>query len=102
MDYSFSTKTNHLLCLMAGEFTFNDHPIFRSMIDEAVKTGTQMIQLDLTEVEYIDSAGLGMFLVAHERSNEEGWKFSISNPREKVKKMFRLAKLETIVDIVEN
>ncbi len=65
-------------------------------------TGTKMIQLDLTSVEYIDSAGLGMFLVAHERASEEGWKFAISNPREKVKKMFQLAKLETIVNIIED
>ncbi|KKJ75578.1 hypothetical protein WH95_17605 [Kiloniella litopenaei] len=85
---------------MAGEFTFTDHPIFRDMIDEAVKTGARSIQLDLQEVEYIDSAGLGMFLVANERSGEEGWKFSISNPREKVQKMFTLAKLETIVPII--
>ena len=102
MDYSFSPRTNLLMCLMTGEFTFNDHPTFRSMIDEAVKTGTKMIQLDLTSVEYIDSAGLGMFLVAHERASEEGWKFAISNPREKVKKMFQLAKLETIVNIIED
>ncbi len=101
MDYSFSSSSTLLKCLMKGEFTFNDHPTFRSMIDEAVKTGISMIQLDLSDVEYVDSAGLGMFLVVNERASEEGWNLSISNPREKVRKMFHLAKLETIVNIVE-
>lgn len=102
MDYSFAPKDTFMKCLMTGEFTFNDHPTFRTMIDEAVKTGTKMVQLDLSAVEYVDSAGLGMFLVAHERASEEGWKFEISNPREKVKQMFRLVKLESIVNIIED
>ncbi|MFD2206699.1 STAS domain-containing protein [Kiloniella antarctica] len=101
MNYSFSSKPTLTKCLMKGELTFNDHPTFRSMIDEALKTGVLSIQLDLTEVEYVDSAGLGMFLVANERADQEGWQFSISNPREKVKKMFHLAKLETIVKITD-
>ncbi len=101
MNYSFSPSPTHIKCVMKGEFTFNDHPTFRSMIDEAVKTGIAMVQLDLADVDYVDSAGLGMFLVANERASEEGWSFSITNPREKVKKMFQLAKLGTIVNIVE-
>jgi anti-anti-sigma factor len=102
MDYSFKPDGTVLKCVMSGEFTFTDHPTFRHMIDEAVKTGARSVQLDLAGVEYIDSAGLGMFLVAHERSGEEGWRFSISNPREKVQKMFTLARLETIVTITND
>ncbi len=102
MDYSFKPDGTLMKCIMTGEFTFTVHPTFRGMIDEAIKTGAKAIQLDLTDVEYIDSAGLGMFLVAHERSNEEGWRFFISNPREKVQKMFTLARLETIVTITND
>ncbi|WP_417454894.1 STAS domain-containing protein [Kiloniella sp.] len=102
MDYTLKSDGILLKCKMTGEFTFADHPTFRDMIDEAVKTGSRSIQLDLRDVEYIDSAGLGMFLVANERAEEEGWKFSISNPREKTQKMFTLAKLETIVPIIND
>ncbi|WP_120495812.1 STAS domain-containing protein [Kiloniella sp. EL199] len=102
MDYAFSSDGTLLKCMLTGEFTFNDHPAFRGMIDEAVKTGAKSIQIDLADIEYIDSAGLGMFLVAQERAREEGWRFSISNPREKVEKMFTLAKLGTIVTIIKD
>ncbi len=102
MDYTFKSDGPLLKCYMTGEFTFTDHPVFRDMIDAAVKTGARSIQLDLQNVEYIDSAGLGMFLVANERSSEEGWKFAISNPREKTQKMFTLAKLGTIVPIIND
>ncbi len=82
-----------------GEFTYNEHPIFRKVVEDILGDGTKEITLDLSHVAYIDSAGLGMFLVAQEQSEKEGWRFSIVNPQDRVAKMFQLAKLNKIIDI---
>ncbi|MCZ4282285.1 STAS domain-containing protein [Kiloniella laminariae] len=100
MDYSLLPDKKNVKCIMKGEFTFSDHPTFRSMIDEAVKTGAHTIQVDLANVDYVDSAGLGMFLVAQERAQSEDWTLRISNPKERVKTMFKLVKLETLIQVI--
>ena len=85
--------------LWEGEFTFNQYPAFRKAIDEALEGKPEKVTIDLAQTDYIDSAGLGMFLVAQERSKKENWEFAIANPRERVSQMFQLVKLNTIIDI---
>lgn len=46
-------------------FNFDKHESFRKEVDEALAAGHRHITLDFSRVEFIDSAALGMLMVAH-------------------------------------
>lgn len=52
--------------LIAGRFTFDDHAEFRDAI-RSVLGKAKTLNLDLSDVTYLDSAALGMMLIAKDQ-----------------------------------
>ena len=99
MEYDIGANGSGTICQLSADLTFNDHEAFRSMLDDAVAQASGEIVLDLSKLEFIDSAGMGMLLVAQERSQSEGWSLVIDKPQGQVQKMLELAKLGQVVTI---
>jgi anti-anti-sigma factor len=59
------------------------------------------ILLDLAEVEYLDSSGVGWLLRCHRRSREAGGRFVIYGVPELVLQVLRVLRLDTVLDLVE-
>ena len=57
--------------------------------------------LDVSEFDYIDSAGLGMLIELNETAQKHGISLSISGANELVLRMIKLTKLETLFEIIE-
>lgn len=55
---------------MSGKFIFLDNQIFRTVIGSIKAGEAQNFVLDLAGVEFVDSAALGMFLVAREEAKK--------------------------------
>ena len=57
--------------------------------------------LDVSEFEYIDSAGLGMLIELSESAQKLGISLSLSGANELVIKMIKLTKLDSLFEIIE-
>ena len=68
------------------------HDAFRSLI----APGTKSIVLDISEVSYIDSAGLGALLGVYISAQRAGCELQISNPSPRTKDLFHMTKLSSI------
>ncbi|WP_420549819.1 STAS domain-containing protein [Curvivirga sp.] len=99
MKYEINRDGSNALCVLSGELTFNDHDLFRRMLDEALVGGMTQVTLDLSKLDFIDSAGMGMLLVGQDKSGSEGWSFELKKPQGQVKKMLELAKLSQVINI---
>ena len=99
MKYDIQKSDNKVTCTLSGELTFNDHELYRAMLDEALSGGAKTINLNLSKLEFIDSAGMGMLLVGQDRSTNEKWSFELVQPQGQVKKMLELAKLSQVIKI---
>ena len=99
MQYNIKKDGMNAICTLTGELTFNDHDQFRRMLDEALDGGMKQVSLDLVNLEFIDSAGMGMLLVGQDKSSSEGWSFQLTGPQGQVKKMLDLAKLSQVITI---
>jgi anti-anti-sigma factor len=55
------------------------------------------VELDCSGLEFIDAAGLGAFLKAHEACAARGCKLVVVNPSAAVDRLLRLVELDTVL-----
>jgi anti-anti-sigma factor len=84
---------------LSGEFTFTDHPVFQEVSKRLLGAHSQPIVIDLTKLEFIDSAGLGMLLIARDETTKVSRKLILRSPQGQVKRMFALTKFDTLFSI---
>ncbi len=84
---------------LTGEFTFADHGVFRTMIGKLVKAKDPTCVLDLSRLEFIDSAGLGMLLIARDEAKKANHALVLRHPTGQVKRMLEISKFGTQLTI---
>ena len=70
MNYTTEQSGDTIKVELNGRFTFGDHSGFRKLIDEIRSQSAEVQILDLSGVEFIDSAGLGMLLLARDEGEK--------------------------------
>lgn len=81
-----------------GDFTFEAHHDFKTATIKALKEpDIKTIEVDLSKVDYLDSAALGMLLLLKERANDR--KILISHCRHSVFSVLDIANFGKIFDI---
>lgn len=81
------------------QLTFSDHAAFRTLLNEVNKAGVQKCVFDLSKLAAINSAGLGMFMIALEESKKFGWSMTMRAPQGKVESLLKLAKFDKLLTI---
>lgn len=99
MDYDITKQNGETVCRLKSDLTFKDQEAFQEMLESAVTQADGTIVLDMQDVEFIDSSGMGMLLIAQERADDESWTFRVDKPAGQVRKMLELAQLEQVITI---
>mgnify|MGYP006281548813 CR=1 FL=1 len=84
---------------LQGKFTFADHANFRNVIDCVKENDVSTLTLDLEKLEFVDSAALGMLLVAREEAQKHDVSITLVSPSGHVKKMFELSNFDSLFTI---
>jgi anti-anti-sigma factor len=84
---------------MSGDFTFTDHVAFLDVMNRLLGTQNEPIVIDLSNLEFIDSAGLGMLLIARDEAGKASRHLTLRSPQGQVKRMFAVTKFETLFAI---
>lgn len=74
----------------------------RSSVQEALSAGSKKILLNLKDVNYIDSAGLGELVSAYTTAKNAGADLKLVNLTSKVKDLLVITKLLTVFDAKED
>ena len=74
----------------------------RVKIKEMLGKGKSQIVLDLAEVSYIDSAGLGMLMAGYTSAQNQGATLKLANLTKKFRELLNITKLVTIFDTYES
>lgn len=83
----------------AGEIDSYSGETFREAVSAAVADGAPVVHVDLAEVTYLDSAGLGVLAGAHSLLAQEGRQLVILNPRDAVYRVFEMTGLVRVLEI---
>lgn len=72
--------------------------ILKQVIQKQLDDGARKLVLDLGEVGYVDSSGLGEMVACLKRTAEAGGDLKLANRRKRVSDLFVLTRLETVFD----
>lgn len=86
---------------MKGRFDFNVHRFFKEAYDPLLRqNGVESLEIDMGEVEYLDSSALGMLLLVRERAEAEGKSVTLSHPNSTVVQILDIANFRKLFTIV--
>ena len=95
------TRSGELQCPvlgLIGEVDIATVPIVRDAIDAALAQGARALTIDLTSVNFVDSAGLGLLVAYHRRLRDErGTGIVVSGVRSPVRRVFEITGLDSLL-----
>lgn len=97
MEYSIEADGSDVTVVFQGDITFSENVSFRQILKELAESDVVNCTFDLTNVGMVDSAGLGMFLIAKEQADTAGWKLSVTGAQGHVASMLKLTKLSDLL-----
>lgn len=90
--------TYHLVAL-TGRFTFVDHGGFKTIIEDLLNDDCKKCLLELSGLEFIDSAGLGMLLILKDELEKKSIELVIQKPTGQVEKMLQVSHFDKMFTI---
>ena len=74
----------------------------REKVKGLLAAGQKKVVLNMTDVTYIDSAGLGALVAAHHSARTQGASLKLSNLGSKFKEILQVTKLLTVFDVYDS
>ena len=91
-----------LIATLSGELDHHGAVAVRTLIDAEIRARhPKKTVLDLAELDFMDSSGLGLIMGRHTLMTSLGGTLTLRRPNERVVRIFKLAGLERIVTIEE-
>jgi anti-anti-sigma factor len=84
---------------LAGELDLATAPELWAAIDAAMADGHIRITLDLSELTFADSTGLGVFVRAGKELRSAGGSLTLRHPGERVTKLLEITRLQEVFEI---
>ncbi len=88
---------------LSGRITLGEGSVvLRDVVRELVAKGNKKILLNLAEVTYIDSSGIGELVSAFTSVRNQGGELKLLNLTKKVHDLLQITKLYTVFDIKDD
>ncbi len=92
---------NQINVHISGDMKMEDRQAFWGYVKLLQEPQYQSLLLDVSELEFIDSAGLALLLNAYDQINGTGKKIILRHPKGQVKQMVDIAKLHALFEVIE-
>lgn len=99
MKYEIVNAPAGPVLVLRDQVTFSDRVAFESVLDRLIAPGAGTVTVDLEQLDYMDSAGLGMLVTLRGRAEKGGARVVLRKPRGDVKELLALACFETLFTI---
>lgn len=99
MHYTYESIGDAVHVNLSGRLTFADYSQFRELTEVFSETNSKKCQLDLAGLEFIDSAGLGMLLIARDRLRMQDGDVILKGAQGQVKKMLDLGHFGSLFSV---
>ena len=101
MNLSVSNEDvdGHRVVSVRGEVDVYSAPTLRKCLQESMDEHFHDLVVDLSDIAFIDSTGLGVLVAGQNRAGELGGKLSVVCAQERVLKLFRITGLDEVFGI---
>ncbi len=97
MDYEIRDKGSSREIALSGRLTFEGNERFRTIIERLAEQPPRQVLVDISQLEFIDSAGLGMLLLLKE---SQGGRITLQAPQGQVKRLLAASHFNSLMPIV--
>jgi anti-anti-sigma factor len=94
-----SPGPGHVVLTLHGDVDLATCPVLRERLSS---TGSPAVVVDLGDVPFLDSTGLGVLVAAHTRAAAEGRSLVLARPQRIVRNALRLLQVDTVVDVYDS
>ena len=96
-------KGEVIIVVASGKLTMGEGTsALRSKIRELVASGSRRIVLNMADVSYMDSSGMGELIAAHTTVTTAGGEIKLLNLAKRVHDLLKLTKLYTVFETFED
>jgi len=88
---------------LAGKITIGDGDVqLRKLVDQVLDNGTRKLIMDLGDIKYIDSSGIGELVSCHTTIKNRGGEMRLSRLNSKIYSLLQLTALITVFSIYDS
>lgn len=96
-----NTEGSNVSLIVKGEVDVSNAGELRSALEAAAEAAPESIEVNLAEVSYIDSTGIGVLVGAAHSAEEAKRSFSVVSPQPNVKRVLGLLGVEKDLNVEE-
>ena len=100
--WEFDNEGNRLRVTGVKELSAMNSVGFRKDVHAELRLRHQNIELDLSEIRFMDSQGLGALISLQNRLAKRNGGLKVFNPTQQVKKIFELTRMGRVFEIVSD
>jgi anti-sigma B factor antagonist len=102
MNFAQEIKSNTLVLRIAGDLIGEDSGTrLLETVNEAVSHKVMTCIIDISEIRYINSSGIGVLITILTKFRNKGGEVYLMNPSESVKKLLVITKLNAIFHVIQ-
>ncbi len=102
MQMTKRLKNNIEILAIKGELDLSNANIVKTILDKEIAAGKINIVIDMKELEYLDSSGIGVFINTMNKIRGLNGKFILLSMKDSVLRIFNLTKLTSFFKIIKN
>lgn len=99
MQHRLFRQEDTLTVVLMGRLSFTENEYFRGIVNTIARDGINRVVLDLAGVESVDSAGLGLLLIARDYVVSGRGQVTLANAHGQVERMLDLARFSDFFSI---
>ncbi len=99
MEVTYRDLRGHTIIMLNGEMDYFSSKELREEILQLIREKSKSIILDLKDVSFIDSAGMGLLINLNREMNNTNGRLGLLNLSEDIFSLIKLATLDTIIPI---
>lgn len=99
LEISETDRENIAILHLKGRLTVGEASGIRDIVNRVIASGRTNVIFDLTNVDYIDSTGLGSMVICYTTIKKHGGALKLVNPNKRNIELLLLTKLHTIFEV---
>lgn len=102
-DFRVDVRTEGRAAIIAvrGELDLATSPELEAQLRKVWDSGNEQLVIDLRELEFMDSTGLSIIVMAHQRLSDEGRQLSIVRGSQQVQRLLDLTGVSERLQLVD-
>jgi anti-sigma B factor antagonist len=93
-------EQDRVVVRMSGELDVASAPLLQSELESPEIGATPLLVFDLEDLNFVDSTGLRIILLAHERARERGQEFAITQGSPQVQRLLNITSADEHLRII--